>query len=214
MQNKLIKTVLHLIYPTRCPICSKLIAKDDGFCTKCSAELTRYDGKTDIANCDGFSAFCIYNEKIIPAVMLLKNGICGNVPNAFAVGLAEIIRNFGVEFDIILPVPTDKKTKRRRGYNQAELLTKKVSELTGIPYDFSVLRKCRKTEEQKTLTAEERRKNLVGVFEVTEPEKVVGKRVLVLDDVCTTGSTLGEICRVLKSANAENVYSVSYCKTK
>ncbi len=115
--------------------------------------------------------------------------------------------------DLILPVPMHRSRRRKRGYNQSELLAERISRLTGIPCDCEVLRCIRKTSAQKSLGRRERLRNLQGSFEVCGMFRE-GARILVVDDVYTTGSTMDEISRVLKNAGVRYVYFVVLCTGK
>ncbi len=98
-----------------------------------------------------------------------------------------------------------KKAEKKRGYNQSQLICKQLSRLSGIPACEALIKK-RDTEQQKSLGRREREENLTGCFSVIEKEKIAGKKVLLLDDVMTTGATIGEISAVLKKAGAACVY--------
>lgn len=114
---------------------------------------------------------------------------------------------------MIAAVPMHRSRRRKRGFNQAELLAKKISLRTGIPFDRKMLRCSRKAGEQKTLNRKERLSNLRGCYEVGS-KIPKGKRVLIVDDVYTTGSTMDEISRILKKFGAESVYFVVLCTGK
>ena len=103
------------------------------------------------------------------------------------------------------------KEKRCRGYNQAELLAEEISRLTGIRAEKNVLRCTRMHSEQKMLSRKDRRKNLKGCFAVSEECQKQFARVLLVDDVYTTGSTLDEIADVLKRAGVKQIFFVVLC---
>lgn len=114
---------------------------------------------------------------------------------------------------LILPVPMHPQKRAARGYNQSELLARQLSEKTGIPYEPHLLACVKKTKGQKTLGQKERRKNLRGSFQVIGRIKKL-ERVLVVDDVYTTGSTMDEIARTLKAAGVGRVYFLVLCTGK
>ena len=111
--------------------------------------------------------------------------------------------------ELIVPVPVHRSKERRRGFNQSALLAEKISGYTGIPADLTLVRKVRKTKSQKKLTAGERQENLRRAFEVQRPVKE--GRILVVDDVYTTGSTMDAMARCLKEKGAEKVYFLTVC---
>lgn len=111
------------------------------------------------------------------------------------------------EADVLVPVPLHRWRLISRKFNQAALLAHEVSRLTGVPCDPMVLTRRKATPSQVGLTAAERQRNLAGAFEVARPmrERIAGKRIVLLDDVITTGSTMGACARVLKRAGAAQV---------
>ena len=111
--------------------------------------------------------------------------------------------------DLIIPVPLHRKRLRSRGFNQAVLLGNIFSDFWKIPLDRHNLRRIRWTEPQVNLSAHERRSNVKGAFYVQHPSQVSGRRVLLVDDVLTTGSTVEECAAVLKKAGAVEVIVVT-----
>jgi ComF family protein len=108
-------------------------------------------------------------------------------------------------WDLVLPIPLHRKRLRERGYNQSFLLARRLARKAQLPVDAFLLKKTRETEVQAGLTREERLKNLKGCFEVTRPEVIRGKRILLVDDVFTTGSTLETAAQALSRAGADCV---------
>lgn len=115
--------------------------------------------------------------------------------------------------DLIVPVPLFPKTQRQRGYNQAALLAEVVGQLLDIPVETNALVQIRPMKPQATLGERERWENVKGAFEVTDPSRIKGCVVLVVDDVMTTGSTLNEVAKVLKKAKALYVYCLTFART-
>ncbi|MBN2398041.1 MAG: ComF family protein [Deltaproteobacteria bacterium] len=108
-------------------------------------------------------------------------------------------------YSLVIPVPLHPSRLRRRGFNQSLILAREVSRRHSMPLDFSVLRRTVYTEAQVTLSGKERKENVRGVFEVNDRSRVRGRRVLVIDDVYTTGSTVMECARVLIKNGAREV---------
>lgn len=107
--------------------------------------------------------------------------------------------------DWIAPVPLYARRKRERGYNQAALLASRLSERMGIPFQGRLLRRSRPAVSQTRLTAAQRLHNVRGVFSVPWPRRARGARVVLVDDVMTTGATANECARVLRAAGAAAV---------
>ncbi len=215
MNYMLKKRLIALIFPTRCPVCSKVIFPDNDFCAECRSSLTIYSGNHRIKGADSFNAAFEYNEKISPAIILLKRGIKGNAAYAFGKALAAVLENRDIsqKADIIIPVPLYKSDKRERGFNQAEVIAKEIGRILKIDVSTDIVEKIRKTNPQKTLTKRERKVNLKNAFEVKSSEKIKGKCIILIDDVCTTGSTLTEITGLLRRNGAAEVHCAVCCKT-
>lgn len=109
------------------------------------------------------------------------------------------------DIGVIIPVPLHPSKKRKRGFNQAEILAGILAEETGIPIQTDVLFRIKKTSPQKMLDPGERRANLKGAFAVSKKWKAC-KNVLLIDDIYTTGSTIERCAGMLKKAGAENVW--------
>ncbi|MBQ8960009.1 MAG: ComF family protein [Ruminococcus sp.] len=213
MDISLKRRLLHLLYPTRCPVCGEVIRPKEHFCGRCREELRPFTGEFPIEGAEGFAAAFEYDEKVSPAVFLLKNGVCGNAAFALGGALAERLRTTSAQNShVIVPVPLHKEALRERGLDQSLLIAREVGRILGIPVAEAV-EKTTETLPQKTLSKAERQVNLCGAFTVSRPEAFAGKRVLLVDDVCTTGSTLAELTQVLKDAGAAAVYCCACCKT-
>lgn len=127
---------------------------------------------------------------------------------------AESLSRFAAEnsADLIIPVPLHPRRLRQRGFNQAALLAHILGKKWQIPLSVNNFRRIRWTEPQICLSVEERIKNVRGAFEVKEPSLVKGKRILLCDDVYTTGSTVSECAKVLKQAGADEVFVVTVAR--
>ncbi|TVR83353.1 MAG: ComF family protein [Saprospirales bacterium] len=108
--------------------------------------------------------------------------------------------------DLIIPVPLHPRKKAKRGFNQCDLLAQGLSETTGIPTDFNAIIRSRNNPSQTSLSRENRFHNSQSLFKVTNPEKVNGKSILLIDDVITTGATLESCGRELLEAGCANLY--------
>lgn len=215
MNYMLKKRLLALLYPTRCPVCRKVIFPHEDFCGECCGKLTEYSGNFRISGAELFIAPFEYDDNISPAILLLKRGVKGNAAYALGSAVAEKLENLGIsrKIDVIVPVPLHEKDERERGFNQAELIAREVGRILNITVSTGIVEKIRKTNPQKTLTKRQRKINLKDAFEVVDSAKIRDKCILLLDDVCTTGSTLSEITKLLKSKGAAAVYCAVCCKT-
>ena len=160
------------------------------------------DGKTvyDV----GPDAFADSVADMVRKGVRICGGCCGTTP--------DYIRALDLRLRDLAPVPLSEKRRAQRGFNQSELIGARFSGRTGIPMDPNALMKVRHTKDQVGLNAEERRKNLLGSF-AAEENLVRGKRVLLLDDVMTTGSTFAECTSALLAAGADSVNCISAATT-
>ena len=109
------------------------------------------------------------------------------------------------EIDLIIPIPLHRKRRRKRGYNQAEILAKELGERCNIPVDTKSVVRTVNTRPQKELNDKERKRNLSKAFRVTKHwEKA--RNVLLIDDIYTTGNTIDSVAQILKQKGAEKVY--------
>lgn len=113
---------------------------------------------------------------------------------------------------VLVPVPSDKKKLKIRDYNQSEELAKELAKVLKIPLISDNLIKIKSTKPQMELKKEEREKNLENVFQIKNPEELSGKKIFLVDDVYTTGSTMQECAKVLKSADAKSVWGIAIAR--
>lgn len=145
---------------------------------------------------------------IMPAIHQLKyNGISAAARPLTGL-MVEGWRQWAAPVDVVLPVALHPARVHERGYNQATLLARHLSRELSLPMQEDGLARIRHTRPQVGLSGEERRSNVRGAFQA-EPAVVAGKRVMLIDDVCTTGATLGAAAEALFSAGARGVYA--YC---
>jgi ComF family protein len=119
-----------------------------------------------------------------------------------------IQKDFAVENYILVPVPLAKKKLRSRGFNQSEELAKEISKNINIPLILNCLIKTKETQPQMELSKQEREGNIKGVFEITNAEKIKNKKILLVDDVYTTGATMEECAKILKKSGVQKVFGV------
>ncbi len=187
-----------IIEEPRCKKCGKPIRqKEAEFCYDCEREDLCYE--------QGRSLW-IHKMPVSSSIYAFKyknRRVYGEVyGREMAKMFRKIIRLW--EIDVIVPVPLHRKKQKKRGYNQAEILAKEIGFRVGIPVDTTLIKRKKNTVPQKEFTRKERKKNLKNAFEVTG--KVEGKRVLIIDDIYTTGSTIDSISILLKKAGAEKTY--------
>lgn len=218
--NKLLRYILHLFFPNRCPFCRNCISVDEHCCADCSEEFVAAEG-IFMTNCreagshyDTVVSPFSYEGKASQAVKDLK--FYGWEQHAEHLGYylyQSLIAHDVSQFDIVGYVPMQKKKQRKRGFNQAKRLAKVISKLSGKPLTDSLV-KIRETEEQHTLSEKKRRANLKGAFRVEDASEIEDKTVLLIDDVFTTGSTANECAKILRKSGAANITVATVCAVK
>lgn len=200
------------VFPRRCPFCRALVAEKELICGVCAKNLP----KTDFTRYTIGGFLCCaplpYTDEYALAVKRFKFGKKRDYAHALAfltVKAAEKkLRLDG--FDCVSCVPMHRRSLRKRGFNHAEALAREFFALTGLPY-IDLLEKHRLNAPQHSLKRSERYDNVKGVFRVPEPLKAKDKRVILIDDIITTGSTLGECSRLLKASGAKEVCCAAVC---
>lgn len=114
--------------------------------------------------------------------------------------------------DALLPVPLHPKRKKQRGFNQAQVLAEELEKIKGIKIEKGILIKVKNVAPQTSLVAEDRLKNVSGAFRVVKEDQIKGKKLLLIDDVYTTGATIRECSRVLKEAGAKEVKAITVAR--
>ena len=146
----------------------------------------------------------LYEDGVTVLISKFKNGK-PHLKELFADKIAERLIGFP-EVDCIVYVPLTKKSLFRRGYNQSRLLATALSKRVYTPVIYGAIVRVKSGSAQKGLTGEQRIENVKNAFKVVKRESVKGKKVLLVDDILTTGSTANEICRILLKAGATAVY--------
>lgn len=217
-QQNLLERLLNLVFPPRCPWCGR-VAGDAG-CGPCAAavlELQQPDAPLPQQERAGvvhhlrhIVACYTYAAPVSDAILRLK--FADDMALATTLGdlMARKCEACGLtlECDTVVPVPSSPISRRSRGYNHSELLAKRVAHCIGRPCGPQMLEKHKETRRQMELTREERRANVQEAYRAARPEALAGKRILLVDDVVTTGSTLDECARTLLEAGALEVTAI------
>lgn len=212
--------ILNLIYPNSCGICEKVCR--ESLCKKCELAIKKYK-IDDIKNCTNNKNmhfdYCInvlkYESIVRDKIIDFKFNEKTYLYKTFAKIILKdkkICRFLQNQYDIIIPVPMHKHKKRLRGYNQTELIAKELGKSLGIQVDTSSFAKTKNTETQSTLTKSKRVENVKGAYGVLRTNNIIGKRIILFDDIYTTGSTLNECSKVLKKAGAKSVGVITLAK--
>lgn len=197
------KGFLEALYPTKCPLCGLLSERSP--CGTCFGEFVANDPFAtyfDHGLLDFHAAIYRYEGRAAQAVRRLKYSRCTSLAAFMADEIAEAAERLP-DYDLVVPVPIHWSRRHRRGFNQAELLAERLS-----PTPKALIR-VRSTRPQAGLPREQREKNIQGAFRAATV--VSGKRVLLIDDVLTSGHTARECAKALRAAGAAEVGILAYC---
>ena len=208
--KKLTETILNLVFPPKCPFCGKVLDAV-GVCPPCEKALPWIpEEQAVLSEGDLTCAAPLWYEGNVREALLRLKFRGGS---ALAEPLGELLaqcaaEQFGGEFDTVTWVPVSRKRLKRRGYDQSRLL----AEAACRRWDTRPVRLLTKIQDnpaQSGLRNEAaRRVNVLGVYEAAEPDRIQGCRILLVDDICTTGATLAECARMLRDAGAADVMCV------
>ncbi len=208
--------LLEFLLPQRCPGCGVAVDPARFLCERCLARLPRMDAAV-CARClrdeqppdscarhpgDSVNAAWVYDERVALLVHALKFDARPSLATAHVADLARALPDKARHPDLVTSVPLHATRLRERGYDQAACLGEALAEAIGAPFVPGILRRVRATHAQSGLSPGERRRNVRGAFRVARPAWVRGRRVLVVDDVLTTGSTLCECLELLREHGA------------
>lgn len=229
--SRTLRQLRWVLYPRRCPFCDRVLGNQPA-CPDCAdglAELRRAPSmrlrgsEHYLGRLDGAAAPYRYTSLVRRAVLRAKYQGAPWAAVELGVEMARLlfgseIRMHGSEplpepvpgldrgYDCILPVPASSK---KRGYNVPERMAQPLARAVGVPVVTDALTRARSTRRQEGLSLDERLANVAGAFRVDRPEAVEGKRILLVDDVLTTGATASACAQALLDAGAQSVFAVA-----
>lgn len=211
--------LLDLLFPPKCVFCGKVLdAGENGLCSRCQRELPwLMDGEAELTG--EFFSLCAaplrYQDKVRDSIRRYKFKGRRGYHKLYGHLVAQCVHDhLAGRYDLITWVPLSPQRKKERGYDQAFLLASAAAlELGEVAVE--TLRKDRDNAAQSGLTeASQRRANVLGAYTPVDPELVADKRVLIIDDVVTTGSTLSECARTLRTMGASDVVCAALARAR
>ncbi len=237
------RLLINAVLPPRCMKCGKILSERNGLCPQCfnqirfvSAPLCACCGRpfTDETTIHGsgkqLCATCLQQKHPIFTLRRFAFIYDDNSKNLilkfkfadktiYAAALGDMLWRAGHDIwaeepDLIVPVPIHRRRLLERRYNQSALLVRHLAQCTGIEADYFALQRVQHTVPQVQLSGSARRNNLKHAFSVVEPQKIKDRKIVLIDDVETTGSTLIECAKVLKKAGAKKIYALTLARTE
>jgi ComF family protein len=218
-----------LTHATRVPICDECLASFETLprkiCEVCGSPLRAFNEQEDTRRLcpacqhktyafECVRSFAFYDRALVRAILLLKFERIEPLGGWFAARLAELVEREreALRADVVVPVPLHPVREKERGYNQADLLAKPLAKKLGLPRQAVLLMRTRPRPDKRVLSLEERWESVRGAFATRPGTQVDNRRVLLVDDVMTTGATLDACSRALLEAGAKSVIGLTVAR--
>lgn len=209
IKSLLFHHIIDLIFPERCPGCKRHAKiKKYCFCSDCLNHIT------PAASSDKkIFSLAVYEEPIKQAIYEMKYQKRKWIAREFAKWMNDFLKNHPeIEFDLIIPVPLHPVKEFQRSFNQSWLMAYYLGKMQKKPACYDGLIKIKNNRSQTDLKPEERKKNVENVYRTKRIALIKGKKILVIDDVYTTGATAEEVYKTLKKAGAKSVIILTIAK--
>ena len=206
---KLLQWLSGVLFPEKCVLCGRILQKDElDLCHHCRIDAPECPmTREKYSYIDSWTALWYYEDKVRHSLLKYKfYGRCNYAATYARLLGMKLLQQEQENIDVLTWIPVSEKRRRKRGFDQVELIARHLGENLGIT-PLPTLKKIRDNPPQSGITGHaERRANVLGVYIEQNRENFYGKRVLLLDDILTTGATAGECARVLLTAGAAEVH--------
>ena len=205
-----LKSILSIFFPKRCPFCGEVIATNEVICKNCEKKINVKAIKNTLTTRSGRRFLCIapfaYVEPIRSAIHDYKFRGAKSFAVPFGRYISDVLSEVVdiTKVDLITSVPLHKARKRERGFNQSEIFAREISRITGIKY-VETLKKVKNNKIQHELRLDQRAENVKNVYAVLDKTLVEEKRIIICDDILTTGNTMAECANMLFKSGAKEV---------
>lgn len=215
----MIFNLLNLLYPNKCPYCGKTIDNSLEACKDCYSNLPFIFEDKKLKVLDNKEILCIstfkYQTCVKKAIINYKFYSKVSFACAFSNSLHKCFKNKlgNLKFDVITAIPLSKKAKKKRGFNQAELIAKKLARKLNVKYS-NILEKYKDNRPQHNLNIEERKENVAGIYKIKKGIDIKNKKILLIDDIVTTGNTLKEASKIILNGGALDITCLTLAFTE
>jgi len=208
--KRILNGILDLLYPPRCPFCRRFLTDGEhGVCRFCRRRYADSRIERELEHVGACVAAFRYEGPVRDSLLRYKfRGVTAYGP-VYAEYLAKCIDETGISCDIITWTPLSRRRLRQRGYDQARILAEETAKRLGLPCERLLEKRVNTRPQSGIRDAEKRRQNAKGVYACCAPEKLGGKRILLIDDIVTTGATLSECALTLKKAGCAEVFAAA-----
>ena len=202
-----------LLFPRKCVFCGGILNRNEsGICRSCRTELPEYEGDRYLPELDGCCVLWYYQDAVRESLHRFKFYNRPDYADVYGPILAMKIQQRFPDAQVLTWAPVSKARLKQRGYDQSELLTKATARELGIPAVRLLVKHRDNPAQSGVENADVRRENVRDVYRLCGD--AAGKRIVLVDDILTTGATAGECARVLRQAGAERVYLVAVASGK
>lgn len=211
---KILNKIINIFYPQICGICGEKI-NIRYTCRKCLNIIEYYQEivvtSANIENnwYDKLYSALKYAGVFKSKMLAYKFHDCKYLGMTFAEIIEQLILKYDIYADVIIAVPISKERLHERGYNQSAIIAKKVAEFTKIKYQEDILIKKKNNLRQSELTLNKRKENVKDAYSIKNIEKIENKKIILIDDIFTTGATLNECAKILKQNGANQVIALT-----
>jgi ComF family protein len=210
--------LLDLLYPQRCGGCGGF--GDGLWCGKCNARVKRLKreeaARESLLSAGAYSiqilSAAIYEPPLREAIHAFKYNETPHLADLFSEWMSETWRSSRLDASCCAPVPLHTSRLRERGFNQSEWLSERFSKRTKLAHKPRALQRIRRTDQQALLEPDQRRQNVKDAF-IADATQVKDMKIVLIDDVLTTGATMSECARVLLEAGASEVFALTLTRT-
>lgn len=227
---RMARSVLDFVFPRSCCVCGRaLYGSEEVLCAECLWRLPRLRYSSVVGN--ALWTYLNEKEEVERAMSLFvykPGGVMGRVVHDFKyrhhpdtarymgrmLGRELLPTGFFEGIDVMVPMPITRSRRRERGYNQSEELGRGVSEVTGVGMDVCSVQRRVFARSQTRLSAEERRENLRGAFRIVDVGRLLGRHVLLIDDVITTGATMCSCIGAMRESGVSRISVLSLARTE
>ena len=214
---KVVTFLLDLLYPPRCAFCHAFLeTSGDGLCAHCRTGLpfAQNGGRQRFSFVRACVSPLTYEGDVRASLLRYKFGGATGYAKVYGRLVANTVREeLAGEYDLVTWVPLSRRRLRERGYDQARLLARATAKELDLPLTPTLVKQRNTQSQSGTGDAAKRRANIAGAYRMTTGADVTGKRILLMDDIVTTGATLSECARVLGKAGAEQVVCATVARS-